>query len=175
MEGDKKGGFTIFYGDDGLDTGDIILIEECELDEDETVNSFYNRFLFPNGVKAMAEVVSRIEKGTAARLKQPEEGATYDRIWNIKDLAKINFDNSAQVIHNFIRGNDKVPGAWALVNDQEVTFYSSTLKHSGKFIEKTDLNTESKNGVFLTSEGLVISGFLFYFIFFISLFGEIIF
>ena len=37
MEGDAKGGFTIFFGDDGLDTGDILMIKETDIDPDDTV------------------------------------------------------------------------------------------------------------------------------------------
>ena len=53
IHGDKKGGFTIFWADDGLDTGDLLLQKECEVLPDDTVSSLYNRFLFPEGVKGM--------------------------------------------------------------------------------------------------------------------------
>lgn len=54
MCGDKKGGFTIFWADDGLDTGPILLTKTTYVDPNETVDSFYNRFCFPEGIKAMA-------------------------------------------------------------------------------------------------------------------------
>lgn len=53
IHGDKKGGFTIFWADDGLDTGDLLLQKECEILPDDTVNTLYNRFLFPEGIKGM--------------------------------------------------------------------------------------------------------------------------
>lgn len=53
MQGDKKAGFTIFWPDDGLDTGPILLIRECEVLPNDTLDSLYNRFLYPEGVKAM--------------------------------------------------------------------------------------------------------------------------
>lgn len=53
MQGDKIGGFSVFWADDGLDTGDILLQKECEVLPEDTVNSIYNRFLFPEGVKGM--------------------------------------------------------------------------------------------------------------------------
>lgn len=57
MCGDKKGGFTVFWADDGLDTGPILLQKSTYVDPNETVDSFYNRFCFPEGIKAM--VMSR--------------------------------------------------------------------------------------------------------------------
>uniref|UniRef100_A0A8C7JW69 10-formyltetrahydrofolate dehydrogenase n=1 Tax=Oncorhynchus kisutch TaxID=8019 RepID=A0A8C7JW69_ONCKI len=96
IHGDKKGGFTVFWADDGLDTGPILLQRECDVEPDDTVNTIYKRFLFPEGVKGTID-------------------------WN----------QSAQVLHNWIRGNDKVPGAWAEVDGQKVTFYGSSLLDSG--------------------------------------------
>lgn len=53
IEGDKKAGFTIFWPDDGLDTGPILLIRECNVDPNDTLSTLYKRFLYPEGVKAM--------------------------------------------------------------------------------------------------------------------------
>ena len=58
-----------------------------------------------------------IADGKAPRIVQPEEGATYEGIMRKKN-SQIKFDQSAVDIHNFIRGNDKVPGAWAMVDGQ---------------------------------------------------------
>lgn len=51
--GDKKAGFTVFWADDGLDTGPILLQRECAVEPNDTVDTLYNRFLFPEGIKAM--------------------------------------------------------------------------------------------------------------------------
>uniref|UniRef100_A0A8D0CJX4 10-formyltetrahydrofolate dehydrogenase n=1 Tax=Scleropages formosus TaxID=113540 RepID=A0A8D0CJX4_SCLFO len=126
IHGDKKGGFTVFWADDGLDTGPILLQRECDVEPDDTVNSIYNRFLFPEGVKGTVEAVRLIEVGKAPRITQPQEGATYEGIQK-KENAKIDWNQSAEALHNWIRGNDKVPGAWAEVDGQKLTFYGSTL------------------------------------------------
>lgn len=53
IHGDKKAGFTVFWADDGLDTGPILLQRECDVEPNDTVDTLYNRFLFPGGIKAM--------------------------------------------------------------------------------------------------------------------------
>lgn len=53
IHGDKKAGFTVFWADDGLDTGPILLQKECAVEPNDTVDTLYNRFLFPEGIKAM--------------------------------------------------------------------------------------------------------------------------
>lgn len=53
IHGDKKAGFTVFWADDGLDTGPVLLQRECAVEPNDTVDTLYNRFLFPEGIKAM--------------------------------------------------------------------------------------------------------------------------
>jgi len=126
MQGDKEGGFSIFWADDGLDTGPILLQRKTVIDPNDTVDTFYNRFLYPEGITAMAEAVDMVSNGTAPKIIQSEDGASYDAMIK-KDSVGINWDQPALGIHNFLRGNDKVPGAWTEVNGEHVTLYGSSV------------------------------------------------
>lgn len=133
IEGDKEAGLTIFWTDDGLDTGPILMKRSCFVAPNDTVDSLYSRFLFPEGLRALADSVELIRTGQAPRIEQPLEGATYDPILRGKEeRCKIDFDqvNTADKLHDFIRGMDKVPGAWTnmrLENEYErVKLFSST-------------------------------------------------
>ncbi|XP_015254721.1 PREDICTED: cytosolic 10-formyltetrahydrofolate dehydrogenase-like [Cyprinodon variegatus] len=158
IHGDKKGGFTVFWADDGLDTGPILLQRECDVEPNDTVNTIYKRFLFPEGVKGMVEAVRLITEGKAPKITQPQEGATYECIQK-KDNAKIDWNQSAEAIHNWIRGNDKVPGAWAEVDGQKVTFFGSSLVDNGTAANGAPLEIPgaSRPGV-VTKAGLVLFG-----------------
>lgn len=68
-----------------------------------------------------AEAVKLVADGKAPKIPQPEEGATYDPMLNKKELCKINWDQSAEAIHNFIRGLDSSPGAWTIMDGKEVS------------------------------------------------------
>lgn len=126
INGDKKAGFTIFWADDGLDTGPILLQKSCSVEPDDTVDTLYNRFLYPEGVKSMGEAVQMIANGSAPRVVQPTEGASYDPMMK-KDLAKINWEFSANELHNFIRGTDRSPGAWAVINGEKLSVFGSKV------------------------------------------------
>ncbi|XP_016370404.1 cytosolic 10-formyltetrahydrofolate dehydrogenase-like [Sinocyclocheilus rhinocerous] len=159
IHGDKKGGFTIFWADDGLDTGPILLQRECDVEPNDNVNSIYKRFLFPEGVKGMVEAVRLIAAGTAPRIKQPEEGATYECIQK-KENSKIDWNQSAEAIHNWIRGNDRVPGAWAEIDGKNVSFYGSTLLENDHFSsngQPLEIPGASRPGL-VTKNGLVLFG-----------------
>uniref|UniRef100_A0A2K5DTR9 10-formyltetrahydrofolate dehydrogenase n=1 Tax=Aotus nancymaae TaxID=37293 RepID=A0A2K5DTR9_AOTNA len=157
ITGDKKAGFSVFWADDGLDTGPILLQRSCDVEPNDTVDTLYNRFLFPEGIKAMVEAVQLIADGKAPRIPQPEEGATYEGIQK-KENAEISWNWSAEVLHNWIRGHDKVPGAWTEINGQMVTFYGSTLLNSSVPPgEPLEIKGAKKPGL-ITKNGLVIFG-----------------
>ncbi|KAF5926509.1 hypothetical protein HPG69_001136 [Diceros bicornis minor] len=155
--GDKKAGFSVFWADDGLDTGPILLQRSCDVKPNDTVDALYNRFLYPEGIKAMVEAVQLIADGKAPRIPQPEEGATYEGIQK-KENAEISWDQSAEVLHNWIRGHDKVPGAWTEINGQMVTFYGSSLLNSSVPPgEPLEIKGAKKPGL-VTKNGLVLFG-----------------
>ncbi|XP_069620316.1 mitochondrial 10-formyltetrahydrofolate dehydrogenase [Ranitomeya imitator] len=157
IHGDKKAGFSVFWADDGLDTGPILLQRVCDVEPSDTVDSLYNRFLFPEGIKSMVEAVQLIADGRAPRIDQPEDGATYEGIQK-KENAKICWDNSAEAIHNWIRGHDKVPGAWTVIDDHVVTLYgSSLLEGTVPTGEPLHIEGASKPG-FVTKNGLALFG-----------------
>ncbi|CAG10748.1 unnamed protein product [Tetraodon nigroviridis] len=158
IHGDKKGGFTVFWADDGLDTGPILLQRECDVEPNDTVNTIYKRFLFPEGVKGTVEAVKLIAEGNAPKITQPAEGATYECIQK-KDNAKIDWNQSAEALHNWIRGNDKVPGAWAEVDGQKVTFYGSSLVDNGAAARGQPLEIPgASRPAMVTKSGLVLFG-----------------
>lgn len=129
IEGDKKGGFSIFWADDGLDTGPLLLQKECYVGENDTVDSIYNGFMYPVGIDAMAEAVNMVAQERAPVIKQTEVGATYDAMLKHGDLTKLNLAQPAKKIHDFIRGLDSVPGAWTLLGGKETKLFGSKMWH----------------------------------------------
>ena len=90
------------------------------------MDSIYNGFMFPVGVEAMSEAVNLVAKEMAPVVKQTEEGATYDAMLNKPHLTKLNLDQPAKKIHDWIRGLDSVPG--------EISFYLAIAKYVLKHI-----------------------------------------
>ncbi|HJN91990.1 MAG TPA: formyltransferase family protein, partial [Dehalococcoidia bacterium] len=81
LEGDAETGLTIFWVDEGLDTGPILLLKSFAVGEDDTVNSLYRDHLFPLGVESLAEAVELVASCEAPRIVQNEDEATYEGPW----------------------------------------------------------------------------------------------
>ncbi|KAH8377693.1 hypothetical protein KR093_006659, partial [Drosophila rubida] len=135
IEGDEIAALSIFWPDEGLDTGPLLLTRQTNLEPTDTLDTIYKRFLYPEGVKAMGVAVDMIANGTALKIAQPDEGATYDPALNKKQYQFINLEQSAERIWNFIRGLDSVPGAIATVVEsdgcEEIRFFGAQLYSAG--------------------------------------------
>jgi len=127
MCGDRRAGFSIFWADAGLDEGPILLQRTCDVLPNDTVDTLYNRFMYPEGIKAMGEAVQMVADGTAPRLVQPTEGATYEAMLNKSELCRLPVEKGGLEIHNHIRGMDSVPGAWIMLDGKQAKVFGSTL------------------------------------------------
>jgi methionyl-tRNA formyltransferase len=122
--GAKTTGLTIFYPNDGLDEGAILLQKEVAIAEDDTLGSVYFDKIFPLGVQAVLEAADLIKAGTAPRIEQDHAQATYES-WCRKDNAGIDWQKSAGEVYNLIRGTDPQPGAWTVHKGKTLQIYDA--------------------------------------------------
>ncbi|XP_053675989.1 cytosolic 10-formyltetrahydrofolate dehydrogenase [Anopheles nili] len=164
IEGDERAGFSVFWADDGLDTGPILLQRQCPVNGDDTLDSLYKRFLYPEGVTAMAEAVDMIAAGTAPKIPQTEIGASYDPALFREENQHLNLDQPAVRIFNFIRGLDSVPGALAIVEtdagvDVPVRLFGASLSARRCMADGKPIRFKGSSAVaYVCREGLFIVG-----------------
>ncbi|MGH6946434.1 MAG: methionyl-tRNA formyltransferase [Kiloniellales bacterium] len=111
IQGATKTGLSIFWPDDGLDTGPILLQKEVPIGPDDTLGSLYFDHLFPMGVAAMMEGIELVKAGKAPKVPQDESKATYES-WCRKADAAIDWSKPVAQVYNLIRGTNPQPGAW---------------------------------------------------------------
>jgi methionyl-tRNA formyltransferase len=111
IHGETETGLSIFWPDNGLDTGDVLLQKKTPIGPDDSLGSVYFDRLFPMGVEAMMEAVDLVRSGKAPRIKQDESQATYEGRCTA-DNARIDWGKPWRQIHNLIRGCNPAPGAW---------------------------------------------------------------
>ena len=141
--GREKTGLTIFWPDKGLDTGPVLLQKETEIGPDDTLGSVYFGRLFPMGVDAMVEAVDMVKAGTAPRIEQNHDDATYEGWCRAEDVV-IDWDKTVGEIYNMIRGSDPSPGSGSTFGDDSVRFFRASRSDSdaggapGEVTEITD-------------------------------------
>lgn len=113
--GATRTGLTVFYPDDGLDEGDILLQKEVEVGPDDTLGTVYFQKIFQLGVDSMLESVDLIKAGNAPRIPQDHSKATYES-WCRKADAEIDWSKPLDRVYDLIRGTNPQPGAWTTLN-----------------------------------------------------------
>ncbi len=124
IQGKTRTGLTIFWPDEGLDEGPILLQKEVEISPDDTAGSLYFNHLIPLGVDAMVEAVDLIRDGNAPRIDQDNERATYES-WCRKADAEIDWSKPVAEVYNLIRGTNPRPGALTTAGENELKIFDS--------------------------------------------------
>ena len=159
ISGANKTGLTIFYPNDRLDGGDILLQKKIEIGPNETLGDVYFSKIFPLGVDACIEATNLIAGDNAPRIIQDETKATYDS-WCKKDNAKIDWKKTGREIYNLIRGCNPQPGAWAKFKGNEFTFFDTNFENDKNMeyfpgqicsVNKNDIGIAVKGGILKVS------------------------
>jgi methionyl-tRNA formyltransferase len=122
IQGETETGLSIFWPDNGLDTGDVLLQKKTPISDTDTLGSVYFDRLFPMGVEAMMESIDLVKAGKAPRIKQDESLATYEGRC-LADNAKIDWGKPWRQIDRMIRGCNPAPGAWTTLDGKTLQVF----------------------------------------------------
>ncbi|MGN0531576.1 MAG: methionyl-tRNA formyltransferase [Eubacterium sp.] len=125
LNGDAQTGVSIMQMDEGLDTGDVLLVKKTDIDINETSAELFDR-LSLIGAQALIEVLEAIQNGDIKPQPQPVGDYQYASMIN-KDMCPIDWRNNALHIHNQIRGLQTWPVAITKINGKNVKIHQSRL------------------------------------------------
>ena len=136
LNGDMESGVSIMYIEEGLDSGDVILQESCDILENDTLGTLHDK-LKDLGAIGLEKALKLIEDGKVEATKQDESLATFVKPIT-KEQTKIDWNNTKEVIFNQIRGLNPFPAAHTFNEKNEnIKIYKT---------EKLDREYEGKNG-----------------------------
>jgi methionyl-tRNA formyltransferase len=124
IKGEKETGLSIFWPDNGLDTGDVLIQKKTPIGPSDTLGTVYFDRLFPMGVDAMMESVDLVKAGKAPRIKQNEAKATYEGRCGA-DNAKVDWGKPWEQIDRLIRGCNPAPGAWTTLDGKQLKIFDA--------------------------------------------------
>ena len=110
LNGNAGTGVTIMQLDEGLDTGDILMVEPVAIDPEETSGELFDR-VSTVGAKTLVTALEKIKAGELTPQKQDDAQATMAPPLT-KDMARFDFTQDAAHIHNWVRGMNPWPVAW---------------------------------------------------------------
>jgi len=124
--GDHTTGVCIMQMDAGLDTGDVVLMDELKIAHDETSATLHDR-LAELGSRLIVKTLNALDaKQTLIRIPQAEFGVSYaEKI--LKSEAEINWQLGAIEIDRRIRAFNPFPGASASLGGEPIKILNSAL------------------------------------------------
>ena len=146
VNGEKVTGVSVMKTELGLDCGDVLCVEETQIEENETYGELSDR-LSKLGAELIVRALRMIESGTYTLTPQGDEGVNVVRKIG-KEQAKLSFHSTVETLCNLIRGMNPAPIAYAVLNGNKINVYRA---------EKAVLTDEEKE-VFAAAEcGEVLS------------------
>lgn len=115
MNGEKETGLTTFFINENIDTGAIIDNVVCSIGADETAGQLHDKMM-EIGAVLLQKTVEQIEKGKVVSKPQPESSELKSAPKLFKEDCQVFWNQTAQVIHNHIRGLSPYPAAFTLVS-----------------------------------------------------------
>lgn len=123
INGDEITGVTTMKMDEGLDTGDILLVKTIEIGEYETSGELFGR-MSELGAKTLIETFNNIENITP--VPQPEEGESYASIIT-KEMAEIDWNCEVKKISKLICGMNPWPVAYTHYNNEVLKIFKGEI------------------------------------------------
>jgi methionyl-tRNA formyltransferase len=127
--GEKVTGVTTMKIDEGLDTGDILLKREIEIRPDDTAVTLAPR-LAELGADLLVETLEQLQHGGLLAIPQDDSQATLAPILKKED-GLIEFNRSAQEIHNRLRGFQPWPGAYTVFRGKNLKIVDARVADAG--------------------------------------------
>lgn len=126
---------SLFYIDEGTDTGEIIDQETYLIHEDDYAKDVEKSSDTALG-KMMERVIPEIKDDTLTSRAQNEDEATY-LLKRVPEDGRIDWSQSIEDIHKLIRATSKpYPGAFSYYKDRKIIFWRAEMHENTKYYGK---------------------------------------
>lgn len=122
INGEKETGVTTFFLTHDIDTGNIIMQEKVVIEESDNVGIVHDKLMYLGSEL----VVKTVDKLLAGEITTTQQSALYNNESELKpapkifkETCKIDFEQNATTLYNFVRGLSPYPAAWCELIDQE--------------------------------------------------------
>ena len=123
LNGDAETGVTIMKLDEGLDTGDILLVRPVAIGPEETSGELFERII-ALGAETLLEALARLDQLTP--VPQDHAAATLAPPLR-KEMARFTFDADAARLHDLVRGMNPWPVAFFEHDGKKIKVLSSRV------------------------------------------------
>ncbi|MDQ0477922.1 methionyl-tRNA formyltransferase [Chryseobacterium sp. MDT2-18] len=134
INGEKKTGATTFFINEKIDEGNILLQQELEISPEENAGELHDR-LMEMGAELVVKTLDGLSENSIQEKPQPIVEHPKNAFKIFKEDTRIQWNQNAETVHNFIRGMSPYPASFTTIKIGEDEKFLKIFK--GKF-EKTE-------------------------------------
>jgi methionyl-tRNA formyltransferase len=158
IKGEKETGVTTFFLKHEIDTGDVLFTTTIPISPDMTAGELHDNMM-QIGAETVLKSVKAIEKGNFTLHAQADTQATHaPKIF--LETCEINFNQSTQDVHNFIRGLSPYPTAWTSLDGLKLKVFKAsmdTIIENNENLDAGKILTDQKNFIKVkTLDGFIL-------------------
>eukprot|EP01133_Synstelium_polycarpum_P013969 gene13969-16471_t len=143
INGEKESGVTTFFLKHEIDTGDIIFSEKVSIGPQDTAGELHDQ-LMQTGAGLLVKTVQAIADGNYTEQPQPQAADLKHAPKIFKDFCQIDWNQSAGLIHNLIRGLSPYPTAFTRLNDKTLKIFRAEIEEKEPGIAPGGFLTDGK-------------------------------
>ena len=150
LNGDTRTGVTTMIMDKGMDTGDILLMQETPIHETDNAQTLHDT-LAEMGGSLVLETLRRLEENTLLPTPQDNSHATYAAKLK-KEEGLVKWEQSAAALWNQVRGLTPWPGTYTWLNKKRLRILKAQVTggasddNPGQVMRVTDMGIEVGTG-----------------------------
>jgi len=148
--GDKVTGVTIIQMDEGMDSGDMLLVREVPISDEDDAGTMFEKLSHIGG-EMLVETIGLLAEGKLNPVKQDESLVTYAPMLKKSD-GEINWERPSLELWNLIRGMNPWPGTFTKLGNRTLKiFKTKVVEGHGKpgevvLSSKNDLHIATGDG-----------------------------
>ena len=143
INGDSETGLTTFILQPKVDTGNVLQQKKIAIDQDDNYGSLAEK-MSNAGAELLVETMDEFEKGNLNPYAQDDVKATTARKISA-EMTIINWQKSAQEIHNLIRGLTPSPGVRTLLSGKVLKIFETEFIKENSVLEKGEISIIEKD------------------------------
>ncbi|MEJ5350903.1 MAG: methionyl-tRNA formyltransferase [Melioribacteraceae bacterium] len=152
INGEKETGVTTFFLEEKVDTGNIILQEKIEIEDEDNFGTLHDKLMIL-GADVVLKTVELINTGNYELIKQDDSLASpAPKI--TKEICRIDWSKSAIEIHNLVRGLSPHPCAFFEHNGKIYKVYKTKVVEN-RNLEQSKIHQTKKEIFVGTSSGAI--------------------
>ena len=149
INGEKETGVTTFKLKHEIDTGDILLQKKFPVGENETTGEVHDRMKLI-GAELLAETVKGLANNSIEKIDQSaiihQDTRTLHHAPKLfTETCRINWNDTADKIHNLVRGLSPFPGAFTELDGKTLKIYRSIKENSPHHHKNGAIITDQKS------------------------------